>query len=339
MRAAVITEFNRPWSLQDLPDPKPKDGQVLIRIAASGMCGTDLHVHRGLLPVGLPLVAGHEPVGVIVETGPGVTGLRAGDRVGVSWDQRGCGRCRHCQTGRPGYCPEGQTWAHLGGGNSELMLAWATGCTLIPKDLPDEEAAPVFCAGFTVMSGLRNAEPRPGDRVAVLGLGGLGHLALQYSKALGLETLVLTGTESKREAALGLGADDVIVADAARGANGHLGQALADAGGADIILGTTNSALHATQALAGLRPEGRMVNMGLLDGPVQADSLQFLSNQVKLIGSKQNHHRDLVEALELVASKKVRPILEVYPIDEVNDVRERLAAGKVRYRAVLRHRA
>ncbi len=329
MRAAVLKAYDQPWSFESLPDPRPGPGQVAIRIRASGMCGTDIHVHRGHMPVELPKVLGHEPVGTIDEVGPGVTGFAVGDRVGVSWSQHSCGRCQHCQEKREIYCAEGQTWMHLGGGNSERMLAWASGCTLLPAGLDEVEAAPIFCAGFTVMSGLRNADPRPGDRVAVLGIGGLGHLAIQYAHVLGLEVLALTGTAAKRDDARKLGADEVIVAE------GDLGAALLAAGGADVILATTNSAAHATQALGGLRPEGRLVNMGALDGPIQADSLLMLSRQLRLVGSMQNDRRDLVEALDLVASGKVKPWIERYPLDRANDVRERLAEGRVRYRAVL----
>ena len=329
MRAAILKKYDQPWSLESLPEPRPAEGQVLIRIRASGMCGTDLHVHHGKIPVTLPKVLGHEPIGEIVGLGPGVLGLRTGDRVGVSWSQRGCGRCRFCQEDRSKYCAEAQTWKDLGGGNSELMLAWATGCTLVPKALSDAEAAPIFCAGFTVVSGLRNAAPRPGDRVAVLGVGGLGHLAIQYARALGLEVFALTGTAGKRDEARRLGADEVIVA------SGDLGAALQAAGGVDVILGTTNSAEHATQALAGLRPEGRLVNMGALDGPIRADAMLLLGKQTRIVGSMQNHRRDLVEALELAAAGKVKPWIEAYPLEKANDVRSRLEAGRVRYRAVL----
>ena len=331
MRAAVLTELDKPWALKTLPDPKPQAGQVLLRMKASGLCGTDLHAHHGRMPVPLPIVLGHEPIGVVEEVGAGVNGLRRGDRVGVSWTQRGDGRCRFCQEDRVSLCPEAQTWVHLGGGNSELMLAWATGCTLIPEKLRDEDAAPLLCAGFTVMSGLRNAEPRPGDRVAVVGIGGLGHLAVQYARALGLEVVAVTGSADKKEEARKLGADEVVVAP------DNLGQALLDAGGADVILGTTNSAAQATQALKGLRPEGRMVNMGLVDGPIQVDSGQFLSQQVRLVGSRQNRRRDLVEALDLAAAGKVKPRIEVYPLDRINEARERLESGKVRFRAVIKH--
>src|SRR6185436_19925244 len=132
MRAAVITEFGQPWAIKDMPDPRPGPGQVLVRVHASGMCGTDVHVHHGMFPLKPPIVAGHEPAGEIVEVGPGVTDLRVGDRVGTFWHQKGCGRCASCQSGRPAGCAEVQTWMHVGGGNSELMIAWASGCALIP---------------------------------------------------------------------------------------------------------------------------------------------------------------------------------------------------------------
>jgi 2-desacetyl-2-hydroxyethyl bacteriochlorophyllide A dehydrogenase len=333
MRAAVITQFNQPWELKNVADPTPTDGQVVVRVRASGLCGTDVHVHHGLFPLQPPIVAGHEPVGEIVTLGAGVTSLKVGDRVGVSWTQKGCGRCNVCQRRQPTYCRQAQTWMNLGGGNSELMLAWAEGCTLLPEGLDYEQAAPIFCAGFTVFSGLRAGAPRPGERVAVLGIGGLGHLAVQYAHALGLETVAVTGSAGKSQEARELGADQVVVAGE------HVGQALAAIGGADVILSTTNSAAQVSQAFEGLRPEGRLVSMGVADGPIQLSAINALMNQTRLIGSQHNQRRDLVEALELVATGKVRPKLEVYPMAKVNEVRARLEAGAVRYRAVLMHEA
>jgi 2-desacetyl-2-hydroxyethyl bacteriochlorophyllide A dehydrogenase len=329
----VISEFNRPWELKNMPDPHPKEGQVVIRIEATGMCGTDVHVHHGYLPVKPPIVAGHEPVGKVVEVGAGVTDLKVGDRIGVSWNQKGCGRCRFCQEARPRLCMEAQSWMNLGGGNSELMIAYAAGCTLVPDAVSSDAAAPIFCAGFTVFSGLRNASPRPGDRVAVLGIGGLGHLGIQYAKALGLETIAVTGTESKKKEALSFGADSVVVTGS------DAGKSLMEAGGADVILSTSNSAAHATQIITGLRPEGRLVLMGLVDGPLNYNVMDVMLAQRRIVGSSQNERRDLVEALDLVAKGKVKPMLETYPIDKVNDVRERLQAGKVRYRAVLNYKS
>ena len=144
MRAAVMTQIEQPWETTTLPDPKPAGGQVLIRVEASGMCYTDVHCHRGHIPLELPKVLGHEPVGRIVELGAGVSGFRVGDRVGVSWTQKGCGRCRYCLEGREKYCEEQVSWMQLGGGNSELMIAEASGCTLVPEGLSPEEAAPIF---------------------------------------------------------------------------------------------------------------------------------------------------------------------------------------------------
>jgi D-arabinose 1-dehydrogenase-like Zn-dependent alcohol dehydrogenase len=331
MRAIVISEFNKPWELRELADPRPAPGQVLIRVHCSGMCGTDLHVHHGVFPLKTPIVAGHEATGVIVEVGAGVTDLRVGDRVGAFWNQKGCGRCDVCQSGRPDRCRQAESWMNIGGGNSELMLAWASGCALIPDGASFEAAAPIFCAGYTVMSGLRNGDPRPGERVAVLGVGGLGHLAVQLSKAVGLETLALTGQADKKEELRGFGADEVLVS------GDDPGSVLRDAGGADVILSTTNSARQISAAFKGLRPRGRLVNMGLPDAPISVDPMTLLFGQRQLRGSSQDERRDLFEALALVAAGKVKPKIEAYPLAEANAARERLAAGKVRYRAVLHH--
>jgi D-arabinose 1-dehydrogenase-like Zn-dependent alcohol dehydrogenase len=331
MRAMTISEFNQPWELRELPNPRPAPGQVLIRVRCCGMCGSDLHVHHGMLPLKTPVVAGHEATGEVVELGAGVTDLRVGDRVGVFWNQKGCGRCDVCQSGRPDKCAQAQSWMHLGGGYSELMLAWATGCALIPDGVDFETAAPIFCAGYTVMSGLRNGDPLPGERVAVLGVGGLGHLAVQLSKAVGLETVALTGQENKRAELRELGADQVLVT------GDDPGSVLRDAGGADVILSTTNSARQIAAAVKGLRPNGRLVNMGLPDGTLNIDPTLLLFGQRQVRGSVQDERRDLFEALQLVAAGKVKPKIEAYPLADANAARDRLEAGKVRYRAVLHH--
>jgi len=329
VRAAVITEVNRPWEFQEIPQPVAGPGQVVIRIHACGMCFSDVLVHQGLWPVPLPIVAGHEPVGEVVEAGPGVINLRVGDRVGVSWLQHGEGRCVECQSGFPLHCPDGQTWIDLGGGNAEYMLAWESGCTLLPANISYLDATAAFCAGFTSMSGLRNADPKPGERVAVLGVGGLGHMAVQFSAALGLETVVLTNSPDKVAYAKQLGAaDGILIGDDA-------GKALADAGGADIVLCTTASAKQVASVLSGLRYAGRLVTMGMT-GPIQfEDMTTLLFKQCSIKGSTHNSRGDLVEALDLVASGKVKPRIEAYPFEKINDVRERVTAGKVRYRAAI----
>ena len=331
MRAAVLESFNSPWVIKEVSDPIASAGQVVIRVRASGLCGGDVHLHHGMFPLPPPIIAGHEPVGEIVAVGPGVTNLRLGDRVGVSWVQRGCGRCERCQARL--HCQrELQTWMQLGGGNSELMLAWADGCTLIPDGLSYEEAAPIFCAGYTVMSGLRAATPQPGERVAVLGIGGLGHLAVQYARALGLHTTAVTSSADKQAEARQMGADEVILA------GDDPGQALQAAGGVDVILSTTDSASQIERALRGLRPQGRLVSVGVPTKPVTLNLGQLIMSQPRLIVATQGERRDLVDALRLCATGKVKPLLELYPLEQINQALDRLIAGKVRYRAVLQHR-
>jgi D-arabinose 1-dehydrogenase-like Zn-dependent alcohol dehydrogenase len=329
VRAAVITKFEEPWELKEVPDPRPGPGQVVVRIHASGLCGTDLHAHHGRLGGTVPMVPGHEPAGEIVELGVGVLDLKVGDRVGAFWNQKGCGRCASCQSGLPGHCPNAQSWMHIGGSHAELMLAWASGCELIPDGLAYELAAPIFCGGYTVMSGLRNGDPKPGERVAVLGLGGLGHMALQLAKAVGLETVAVTGRAEKKAELVAMGADEVVVAGDDPGA------ALRAAGGADVILSTTNSSKQISAAFAGLRPQGRLVNMGVPDAPLVIDHRVLMWGQRQLRGSSQDERADLYQALQLTAAGKVTPKVELYPLARANEARERLGAGKVRYRAVL----
>jgi D-arabinose 1-dehydrogenase-like Zn-dependent alcohol dehydrogenase len=182
------------------------------------------------------------------------------------------------------------------------------------------------------MSGLRNATPRPGERVAVLGLGGLGHLALQFSHAVGLETWAVTGRADKVKELKSMGASEVLVVGE------DPGKAMTDAGGFDIVLSTTNSSRQVSSAFGGLRLNGRLISMGVTtDGPITLDPMALLLNQRQIRGSSQDERADLAEALALVAAGKAKPILETYPIARVNEVRERLAQGKVRYRAVLHH--
>jgi D-arabinose 1-dehydrogenase-like Zn-dependent alcohol dehydrogenase len=333
MKAAVMTKIKAPWEIKNLPDPQPSERQVVIKIHASGLCGTDAHIYNGFFPVPVPIVVGHEPVGEIVRIGSGVTDLKVGDRVGVSWNQKGCGRCIYCQKHDMNDCngkPEGpETWINMGGGNSELMLAWADGCTLLPKNLSYELAAPLFCAGFTIASGYFNANPIPGERIAILGLGGLGHLAIQYAKAKGHPVLVITSSEDKIPLAKQLGADEVVIA------KDHAGKALAKAGGANIILNTSNSNKLASQSLEGLLPEGRLVTMGIDNEKIELSSMDMILKRLRIVGSGQNKRSDLVDILYLAAEGKVKPIIEVYRLEQINEALQRLINGKVRFRAVI----
>jgi D-arabinose 1-dehydrogenase-like Zn-dependent alcohol dehydrogenase len=324
-----MTGPNKPFEIRDVSPREPGPGQVRIRIRASGACGTDTLVwHGSYINVPLPAVLGHEPVGVIEALGPGAIGLAVGDRVGVGWVQRGCGRCIQCARAREAYCPDPVTWEKNGGGFAQYMIAETAGCVRIPDGVAWVEAAPMFCAGFTVMSGYRNAKARPGDRVGILGTGGLGHLALQIAKAMGHETVAITHSADKVASLKKLGADEVLVIDQ------DPGRELRDMGGADVILATSNSMKQTGQVLSGLRDGGTMVTMAVADEPFEVDPTLALTRQFAIKGSTMNERADLVEVLDLLAAGRIHPVLEVYRLDEVNTVFERLDRGAVRYRAV-----
>ncbi|MBV8729376.1 MAG: alcohol dehydrogenase catalytic domain-containing protein [Acidobacteriia bacterium] len=329
MKAVLMTAVKEPFAMREILDPQPGPGQVRIRMNATGVCGTDVHVWNGELPVPLPIVLGHEPVGVIDLAGQGVTSVRVGDRVGVSWFQSGCGRCPYCQKRQVKFCASPKTWITNGGGYAEYMIAEADGCALLPDGLASEIAAPLFCGGFSAMSAYRAARPRPGERVAVIGIGGLGHLALQVAKSMGHEVLAITNSADKERDARSLGADQVLVV------RDHAGQELQDMGGADIVLSFSPSMRQNSQVLQGLLPGGRLVTTAVSAEPIQADPVQMLFKQTCIVGSAQNDPADLIDILKLAAQGKVKPTVETYRIDEVNSIIARLAEGKVRHRAVI----
>jgi alcohol dehydrogenase len=240
MSAAVVPSVNEKWEVREVPIPKPKANQVLIRIHASGMCYTDVHATHGALGVKFPYTIGHEPAGEIVALGEDVTTRKAGDRVGVPWLQSTCGRCEWGQRGKSFFCPSHiATGVNIADGHAEYMVAYSNATQLIPNGVSYDQAAPIFCAGYTVYSGLRLADPKPHERVAVVGIGALGHLGIQYSKAAGFETIAVTHSKDKEELAYKLGADSV-VSDAEgllkKGYHGSTDDG--SGGGADVILAT-----------------------------------------------------------------------------------------------------
>jgi alcohol dehydrogenase len=326
MKAAVVPEVHGKWQLKDVPAPKPGSDQVLIKMHASGICYTDVHMTEGILPARFPNTLGHEPVGEIVELGQNVTTRKIGDRVGVPWVQHTCGRCEWCQRGKSLFCSEQiGTGVNIAGGHAEYMVAYADATQLLPEGLQYEQAAPIFCAGYTVYSGLRIAEPKPHERIAIVGVGGLGHLAIQYAKVCGFGTIAITHSKDKEELAYKLGAD-VVVSD---------GKGLKKSGGADVILATSNSYKATGDTLKGLRPDGRLVLMGISDEPLIVTG-HLLTNRGRIIGSLQNDREYLYEALDYVAKGKVRVMTETFPLDEMNTAYDKVAKGELRFRAVLK---
>jgi D-arabinose 1-dehydrogenase-like Zn-dependent alcohol dehydrogenase len=325
MRAAVVPALNGRWEVRDVPAPVPGPNQVVIKIRASGLCYTDVHITEGMLPTRFPRTLGHEPVGEIVALGAAVTTRKVGDRVGVAWHQESCGHCEWCRRGKPLFCPEEvATGIHTQGGHAELMLAHAEATTLIPDGLAWEQAAPIFCAGYTVWSGLRMADPKPHERIAVVGVGGLGHLAVQYARAAGFTTIAVTHSKDKEKMIRELGADEV-VAD---------GKGLLGVGGADVILGTSNSYASVSDAFKGLRPDGRIVVMGA-SGEAIPVTAELIFKRGRIMGSMQNGPEYLHEALDYAARGRVKVIAETYALRDINRAYDRVKSGAVRFRAVI----
>jgi len=334
MKAVVMTGPNRPWEVQEIPVPKAEPGHVLVKVRASGMCYTDVWATQGYGGDIYPQTPGHEVVGEIVEVGSGVHTRKVGDRVGTTWVQSACGRCPYCRQNRP---LTGQTAMNCGsprttgfaaqGGHAEYIAIAAEGTVLLPDGLAYIDAAPMMCAGYTTWSGLRDAAPQPREKIAVVGIGGLGHVALQLSRACGFETIALTHSPDKRELATRLGADHVV-------ANG---KELRDIGGADILLVTTNDFNSAEEAITGLRVDGRIVLCGLdFNRPfsISSEGVPFHMMRQRVIGSTHGGQHYLSEVLDLAAQGKVKPIVETFSLDQATEAYDRLSSGKMRFRGV-----
>src|ERR1700723_50121 len=326
VKAAVVPAIGSSWQIKDVPQPQPGPNQVLVKMHASGLCYPHSHRAPGPFPCLFPRVLGQEPVGEIVAAAPDVTARKVGDRVGSAWIQSTCGRCEWCQRGRRMFCPYMKgTGVDTQGGHAEYMLMNADATYLIPDKVSYEQAAPIFCAGYTVSGGLRWADPQPHERVAVLGIGGLGHLAVQYAKAAGFETIAISHSPDKDKMIRELGADEIV----------RDGKSLTAAGGADIILSTSNSTKSMVDSIQGLRPDGRFIVMGADAEPLSISLIELLFKRIKIIGSQQNGPEYLYEALDYVAQGKVKSIVETYPLADAAKAYQRVVEGTTRFRAVL----
>jgi alcohol dehydrogenase len=337
MLSSIIPSVNAKWEVKEVPTPQAGTNQVLIKIHASGICYTDVHITKGGLGVKFPYTIGHEPAGEIVALGQGVTTRKVGDRVGVPWLQSTCGRCEWCQRGKLFFCPNQiATGINIAGSHAEYMVAYADATQLIPNGLSYDQAAPIFCAGYTVYSGLRFADPKPHERVAVVGIGALGHLGIQYSKAAGFETIAVTHSKDKEELAYKLGADSVVAdGEELLKEKGQHGRADGGVGGADVILATSNSYKATSDSIKGLRPDGRFVLMGVSTTEPFTISPEILFKRARIIGSTQNDREHLYEALDYVAKGKVRVMTEIFPLEEISNAYDKVANGNVRFKAVI----
>lgn len=331
MRAVVASLFGAPWELHyDHHDPEPGPGDVVVKIEASGICYTDVgQLHDPVYGCTFPRIPGHEPVGRIVALGAGVKGRAIGDLVGVAYTQRWCGVCEYCILGRHEHCTASSyTGVTVDGGHAELMVMDAGSVEKIPDGMDAVQAAPVLCAGYTVYSGICDAELRPGERCAVIGVGGLGHLGVQYAAALGAEVVCVTNSADKVAMLKTLGAAHVLVS------NGETaGKLLQDFGGVDVILNTANGV--AQDIVLGLRPYGRISLLGACQHCFPVTPTQMSFGKFKIMGSSQGPRSRLREVLELHHRSKARVLVEEYGMDDALVAFERVRSGRARFRAVL----
>lgn len=334
MRAAVAREFGKPLLLEEVPVPAPGPGEVLVRVAASGVCHTDLHAADGDWPVkpSLPFIPGHEGTGTVAALGHGVKSPRVGERVGVPWLHRACGTCDYCLTGWETLCESQENTGYsVNGAYAEYLVAPAAYACPLPEKLDFVQAAPILCAGVTTYKGLKETEARPGEWVVISGIGGLGHLAVQYARAMGLHVAAVDIAGDKLDLALRLGAEvavDARTVDPAVEIQSRIG-------GAHGVLITAVSPPAFRQGVGMLRRGGTCVLVGLPPGEFPLPIFEVVLKRLTVRGSIVGTRKDLREALRFAAAGKVRCSVETAPLAAVNEVFGRLRRGEIRGRVVL----
>ena len=334
MKAAVVHAFGAPLVIENVPVPTPGPNQVLVRLVASGVCHTDVHAAEGDWPVKptLPFIPGHEAVGDVVAVGPGVVGVALGDRVGVPWLHSACGRCEFCETGRETLCAsQRNTGYSVNGGYAEYMLANADYVGQIPAGMDPALAAPVLCAGVTTYKGIKETDTRPGQWIVISGIGGLGHLGVQYAKAMGLRVIAVDVAPEKLALARRLGAERTI--DASKENPAEVVQR--EIGGAHAALVTAVSTKAFDQALGMLRSGGTCVLVGLPPGDFPTPIFPVVLKRLTVRGSIVGTRADLREALEFAARGEIEVAYETRRLEDVNEIFDGLKAGTITGRVVL----
>ncbi|MEQ8968646.1 MAG: alcohol dehydrogenase AdhP [Azospirillaceae bacterium] len=334
MKAAVVREFGKPLSLDEVAMPEVAPGKILVRIEASGVCHTDLHAAEGDWPVrpALPFIPGHEGIGSVSAVGAGVTGIREGDRVGVPWLHTACGHCAHCVSGWETLCPDQQNTGYsVNGGFAEYVLADPDYVGHVPDGVDAAAAAPVLCAGVTVYKGLKETEVRPGEWVVVSGIGGLGHMAVQYAKAMGMHVAAVDVAKAKTDLALKLGADLAINAAEVD----PVAEISRTIGGAHGVLVTAVSNAAFAQALGMARRKGTIVLVGLPPGDFPVPIFDVVLKRLTLRGSIVGTRLDLTEALSFAGEGKVASHYATEPLDAINGIFDRMRAGAIDGRIVM----
>ena len=335
MNAAVVEQFGKPLQLREWDVPSPGAAQILIKTEACGVCHTDLHAAHGDWPLKptLPFVPGHEAIGLVTAAGSGVTAVKEGDRVGVPWLYSACGCCEYCMAGWETVCEHAQFGGYTrNGGFADYVLADPNYVAHVPAGLDAADAAPLVCAGITTYKGIKETGARPGEWIAISGAGGLGHLAIQYAKAMGLLVCAVDIDDGKLAHARRLGADLTF--------NAKAGDPVAalkkeTAGGAHGVLITAPSLPAFKQGVGMTRKRGTCVLVGLPPGEFPVALFDVVVNCITIRGSFVGTRRDMAEALAFAAHGKVKADYELQPLSSINEVFDRLDHGLVPSRVVL----
>jgi alcohol dehydrogenase/propanol-preferring alcohol dehydrogenase len=332
MKSMVVRSPRSPLVLEDRKPPVPGPGRIRIKVHACGVCHSDQFVTDGLWPgLELPRVPGHEVAGVVDAIGDGVTRFKTGDRVGIGWHGGHDGTCDVCLTGRFIHCRNAQiTGISFDGGYGDHLVAPAVAFAPIPDGLDFAEAAPLLCAGVTTFNALRNSGARPGDLVAVQGLGGLGHLGVQYARAMGFEVAAISRGTDKEEFARKLGAHHFI--DSGRK---DFAGAMAKLGGARVILATAPHAPSIAALVPGLGLEGCLLIVAAPFEPIAIGAIDLLSRDARIQGWSSGTATDSADAMAFAVKHRVRPMIEKFPLPDAGRALQAMLQGTVRFRAVL----
>ncbi|GAA1430511.1 alcohol dehydrogenase AdhP [Microlunatus lacustris] len=337
MKAAVVTAFRHPLEVVERDVPRPGAGQVLVRMETCGLCHTDIHAAGGDWPVkpALPIVPGHEGVGIVEELGEGVTTRHLGERVAIAWLGEACGECRYCVDGRETLCERQQNSGYsVDGAFAEYALASARYVVPVPDGISSVDAAPLTCAGLTTYKALKIAQITPSEKVGIFGIGGLGHLAVQYARIMGGSVVAIDIEQGKLDLAAELGAEHLVDASLTDPV-----AALTELGGLDVALVLATSSRVFEQAFASLRRGGRLVCVGMpADGA--AMSIPIFETVIKglsILGSIVGTRQDLAEVFALHAAGRTRVIAEPRQLEDVNDAIAEVLAGQVPARLVFEY--
>jgi propanol-preferring alcohol dehydrogenase len=336
VKAAVLHELGQPLAIEDAATPEPEAGELLIRVAACGVCHSDLHLAEGdwdmLKPITkLPLVLGHEVTGTVERIGAGVEGFAVGDRVGVPWLHDTCGECEFCLAGRETLCLKQKvTGCTVDGGFAEYLKAKASHTARIPDKLSFEEAAPLLCAGLTVYKSFKTSGIQPGQRLVVFGVGGLGHLAVQLGKAMGVEVGAVDVSEEKMQLARECGADWTVNA-----ATTQAHKEIKSRGGAHVAMVTSGSRAAYETAQRALRRGGTLAVVGMSPEPISVSTVAMVSGELRIVASAVGTRDDLRELLALATEGRLRCRIETRELDDINQIFAEMKNGNIQGRVVL----